>query len=193
MLRYMTRKDNGSVPNPRGSLSARVPQKATVAANRQVDGAHSRSQNAWSENEVRYVFAKIKPRKFRGASILTISRNKIPAKISTYTVPGQVIHRHQSIAHPHLEANTGSPILPTHFHLSTHSSAPHTGTANPPYAHKTQTWHIPAKPNRLHNCDPQGSAYTQCTRVYLTSTVSATLASLLFLNTRQLQKATITH
>ncbi len=58
MLRYMTRKDNSSVPNPRGSLSASVPQRAIVAANRQVDGAHSRSQNTWSENEVRYVFAK---------------------------------------------------------------------------------------------------------------------------------------
>ncbi len=44
----------------------------------------------------------------------------------------------------------------------------------------------PAKSHRRHNCGLRGSAYAHYTRAYLTSTVLATLASLLFLNTAQL-------
>ncbi len=42
----------------------------------------------WSENEARYIFMKIKNVQcvFRGASFFTISRNKNPTNISTYTV-----------------------------------------------------------------------------------------------------------
>ncbi len=51
----------------------------------------------------------------------------------------------------------------------------------------------PAKSHRRHNCGLRGSAYAHYTRAYLTSTVLATLASLLFLNTAQLPQAAITH
>ncbi len=77
------------------------------------------------------------------------------------------------------------------------SSAPQTGTANPPYARYIQNRHIPAEASQIpqiwHNWGLQDSAYAHYTWVYLTSTVSATLASLLFLNTAQLPQAAITH
>ncbi len=53
-------------------------------------------------------------------------------------------------------------------------------------------WHIPAEASQSHgqyNCELQGSAYAHCTRAYLTRTVSATLASLVFLNARRHQQA----
>ncbi len=71
-------------------------------------------------------------------------------------------------AHSQLEAHTGSPIPDTHF-------------AHHPTVLLAQT----------HNCGLQGSAYTHCTQAYLTSTVSATLVSLLFQNTSQLPQVPI--
>ncbi len=56
------------------------------------------------------------------------------------------------------------------------------------------SWHIsPINSQFCSNCGMQGSAYAHDTRAYLTSTVSATLASLLLLNTAQLPQAAITH
>ncbi len=99
--------------------------------------------------------------------------------------------------HSQLDTHVSSPIPDTHFaHQPTCSSAPHTGTAIPPCAHNIQIGTFqrkPVKSHRRHNCGLQGSAYAHCTRAYLTSTVLATLASLLFLNTVQLPQTAITH
>ncbi len=100
-----------------------------------------------------------------------------------------------STAHSQLEAHAGSPIPDTHF---AHQLTVLLHTRGRPFLlvhtrYKIGTFQQkPAKSHRWHNCGLQGSTYAHCTRAYLTSTVSAILASLLFLNTSQLPQAAIT-
>ncbi len=76
------------------------------------------------------------------------------------------------------------------FCPSNHSSASSLRTQDTNSAHFQRK---PAKSHRRHNCGLQGSAYAHCTGAYLSSMVSATLASLLSLNTSQLLQTAITH
>ncbi len=88
-------------------------------------------------------------------------------------------------AHSQLEAHVGSPITDTHF---AHQLTVLLHTWGRPFLlvhtrYKIGTFQRkPAKSHRQHNCGLQGSAYAHCTQAYLTSTVSATLASLLLIS-----------
>ncbi len=91
--------------------------------------------------------------------------------------------------HSRLEVHVSSPIPDTHF---AHQLTVLLHTRGRPFLLVHTTYKIgtfqwkPVRSHRRHNCGLQGSAYAHYTRAYLTSTVSATLASLLFLNTAQL-------
>ncbi len=99
-------------------------------------------------------------------------------------------------AHSQLKAHVSSPIPDTHF---AHQLTVLLHTRGRPFFLVHATYKIgtfqqkPSRSHRRHNCGLQGSAYAHYTRAYLTSIVSATLASLLFLNTAQLPQAAITH
>ncbi len=98
--------------------------------------------------------------------------------------------------HSQLDTHISSPIPDTHFaHQLTvllHTRGRLFLLVHTAYKIGTFQWK-PAKSHRRHNCGLQGSAHAHYTRAYLTSTVLATLASLLFLNTAQLPQPAITH
>ncbi len=110
--------------------------------------------------------------------------------------------RHQNTAmgaaHSQLEAHVSSPIPDTHF---AHQLTVLLHTRGQPFLLVHATYKIGTfqrKPARSHMQTAQlwpalCSAYAHYSRAYLTSTISATLASLLFLNTAQLPQAAITH
>ncbi len=102
---------------------------------------------------------------------------------------GQLIHNC-------MEARVSSPIPDTHF---AHQLTVLLHTRGRPFLLVHATYKIgtfqrkPVRSHRRHNCALQGSACAHYTRAYLTSTVSATLGSLLFLDTAQLPQVAITH
>ncbi len=123
-----------------------------------------------------------------------------PASYTVFTghVPGKANLRNKpmSTAHSQLDAYAGSPISTTHFaHQFTfplHTQGRQFLLVHTRHKIGTFQWNT-TKSHKRHNCDLQCSAYTHYTRAYLARTVSATLASLLFPNTGQLQPTTITH
>ncbi len=54
----------------------------------------------WSKNEAHYVLVKIKTAKISQSQVFMISRQKIPAKMSSYTVRPSVWTRVQGVAKP---------------------------------------------------------------------------------------------